>query len=76
MGGIPEIIKHNETGFIIEQGNKQALSETINKAKALKTEEYQQLTRAALKFANEQFNEEKHYRQLRAFYEIIITQKK
>jgi len=72
IGGIPEIIKENETGFIFESRNINALMYAIQKAKNLSNEVYENMCNNALRFSDENFNEQIHYRKLINFYSEVI----
>jgi len=62
-GGVPEIIKHDETGLLFETENAEDLTNQLRKLiddPLL----YQKVAKAGKKDADERFSEEKHYQQL------------
>lgn len=72
IGGIPEIIKQNETGFIFEPNNVFELKDILIKANCLNSEEYSAFTRNAMKFAKDNFRKEHHYECLIKVYNEAI----
>lgn len=76
IGGIPEILKHDKTGFLFNHGNETDLKEVLLKASSVSKDNYKRLSKNARDFAENHFNPTKHYRQLINIYnEIIITKK-
>jgi glycosyltransferase involved in cell wall biosynthesis len=75
VGGIPEIIKDGDTGFLFEMGSENELSEKINIAESISEVEYYRLSMNAREFAEEHFSEESHYRSLMSTYENLIDSK-
>jgi len=67
-GGVPEIIKHGETGLLFEPGNGDSLASAIKqllenpKLKA-------QITVNAKQFADENFSEERHFESLEKLFQ-------
>ncbi len=74
-GGIPEIIKDEITGYIFESRNSEDLQLKLKKAISLSNESYLVLRKNSLKFAKENFNENKYYTKLINFYSEIIDLK-
>lgn len=72
IGGIPEIINDEETGFLFEMGSVNDLSDKITKAETIDEEEYYRLSTNARKFADEHFSEESHYNALMSLYNNLI----
>ncbi len=73
VGGIPELIIENETGFTFKMGNIDELSLKIAKANELSQTEYCMLSKNARKFALENFSEEQHYKKLIDIYKNAIA---
>ena len=62
-GGVPEIIKHGETGLLFESGNSQDLANQIRKL-IDKPEFCEKLAQAGKIDAKERFSEERHFEKL------------
>jgi glycosyltransferase involved in cell wall biosynthesis len=73
IGGIPEIIIENETGYLFNSGNHIELSQVINKATRLSSEQYRLMSNNARNFAEEFFNPIKHYKKLSNIYRETIN---
>lgn len=71
IGGIPEIINEH-TGFLFEPSDIDSLRSTIQKASALSTESYKEMSTNAREFANLHFDPEIHYKQLMYIYQQAI----
>ncbi|MDD5342704.1 MAG: glycosyltransferase [Patescibacteria group bacterium] len=74
LGGIPELIRDGETGFLVEAGSVEDLRRKIelmylDKNQALKMGE------AGYKFV-QRFSPEIYYQKLMRYYEILISEKK
>jgi len=67
MGGIPELIKHGEDGYIFESGNINELKEILGKIIGDKTQ-LSKMGRAAREKAEKIFDPDKHYREIMLFY--------
>jgi glycosyltransferase involved in cell wall biosynthesis len=72
IGGIPEMVKDNETGLTFEPGNAEDLSKKIrqlldNPASAA------EMGRNARKFAEKEFDIENHYKKLMEIYEKALS---
>jgi glycosyltransferase involved in cell wall biosynthesis len=76
IGGIPEIIEVDKTGYIFEYGNKEELVRCIEKANALKVEDYLAMSSNSLAFANKNFDQNTYIKRLCSFYQTIINKKK
>ena len=72
IGGIPELIKENETGILFEPGSPNSLMEALNKTKDIGEEEYARLSKNAYKFAYNNFHPEAHYLKLIEVYNSIL----
>lgn len=72
IGGIPEIIVEEKTGFIFEPFNLLSLKYCIQKAINLSTEEYVSFSINARNFADTHFNPQQHYHTLINIYSKTI----
>jgi glycosyltransferase involved in cell wall biosynthesis len=72
IGGIPELVKDNENGFLFKSKNIEELSNVIEKAGNLNKSEYLRLSSAARKFALDHFDEDVHYHKLVSLYEKAL----
>lgn len=73
LGGITEIIQDEKTGFLFEHKSVAELSLCLKKADSLTESEYEVMCTAAHTFARNNFNSERHYEQLIAFYKDVIS---
>ncbi len=69
IGGIPELISENETGYLFESGNIAQLAAKIILASQISDEEYKKMSVNARQFANTNFDEMEHYKNLLKIYE-------
>ena len=76
LGGIPELIIENKTGYTFKPKSPDDLKETITKACSISEEEYARMSDEAKKFAMDNFSEESHYQKLIKNYQLIIDQNK
>lgn len=76
IGGIPEIIREGETGYTFSAGDAGALTDTIRRAMRLDAAAYGRQREAARQFAGAHFDEKTYYRELIAFYQEILKNKK
>jgi glycosyltransferase involved in cell wall biosynthesis len=72
IGGIPELIQHGKTGYLFTQNDKVSLQAIIEKASNISNEEYRSFSEDSVKFANENFDPEKHYIALMDIYQNTI----
>jgi len=72
IGGIPEIVEHNKTGYLFESGNIDALAEQIEIADNLSDKEYEVMSKNARQFADIHFNPENYIIELIKIYNKII----
>lgn len=72
IGGIPEIIIENETGFQFMSGNSEELKDKVQLADGLFPDEYLRLSEGTLKFARENLSLKSYYPQLIEFYKRFI----
>lgn len=75
MGGIPEIIINDKTGFIFKSKDQVQLSEIILKANSLSKNEYRQFSENSNDFAKNNFSPTKHYEKLMHNYEVLLKKK-
>lgn len=68
IGGIPEIVVEEKTGYLFNPKDKEGLINTIKKANTLTEEEYDKLQHNALDFAKHNFNKDNYYPRLMDFY--------
>lgn len=73
IGGIPEIISENKTGFLFKSGNLHELTKCIEKADNLHEQEYSRYSASAIEFAKKNFNRDSYYYTLWKFYMDLIT---
>ena len=77
VGGIPEILMDKKTGFLFEMRNAGDLVSKIRHAFSLIPREYELLSKNARQFAEDNFSEKAHYKQLiRVYTEVIDDLKK
>jgi glycosyltransferase involved in cell wall biosynthesis len=74
IGGIPEILIDNETGFLFKSGDLISLCNALLKAQQIDVEEYNNMSNKALSFAKSNFSEEIHYKKLISTYNKVIKQ--
>lgn len=72
IGGIPEIIRDGETGYLFHAGDRNSLKSTIQRAIATSEAQYQMMSSAARRFATENFSEENNYTKIINLYNSII----
>jgi glycosyltransferase involved in cell wall biosynthesis len=75
IGGIPEIIREGETGFIFQAFDKDDLIRTINKANSVSEADYMLFSNNSRNFADINFNPDKHYEKLMEIYKRSIITK-
>jgi glycosyltransferase involved in cell wall biosynthesis len=76
IGGIPEILKHDKTGYLFNHGNEAELKEVLLNANSISKDKYQILSKNARDFAENYFNPVKHYKELINIYKEVIKTKK
>jgi glycosyltransferase involved in cell wall biosynthesis len=74
IGGIPEIIEHGNTGFLFEPGDKKQLQAILYEADQLDKGQYEQMSKNARSFANNNFSPDIHYQKLIETYKKVIKQ--
>jgi glycosyltransferase involved in cell wall biosynthesis len=75
IGGIPEIIEDNKTGYLFNSGNQSELEEVLRRAECLSDEEYWVMSTNARELADKLFNPDSHYTELIRIYEDVIKNK-
>ncbi len=73
IGGIPELITNNVTGFLFETKNKNALINSINQAVLLDRNEYELMCKNAYTFAKNNFSPKVHLSKLITIYHETIN---
>jgi glycosyltransferase involved in cell wall biosynthesis len=68
IGGIPELIINEKTGFLFDSKNAEDIRKKILKAVALSPEAYDLMSEEAIKFAHENFSSHSHYQKLIGIY--------
>ena len=71
IGGIPEIVMHEKTGFLFESRNITSLADAMNMAKKISPDEYASLSQNCREFAMREFSSEAHYNHLMHIYSKI-----
>lgn len=75
IGGIPEIIKDGETGYIFESGNTDSLVNALRQTAQLNSVEYEKMRKAAIEFSIKHFSKDAHSKSLIEFYKKVINSK-
>lgn len=73
IGGIPEIIVENETGFLFNCEDEKDLSLKVELTQQLQNDDYIRLSQGALSFAKENFHKTRYYENLLNFYQSVVT---
>lgn len=68
IGGIPELIRDGETGFLFEAKSSASLQNALRKALSLSPAQYSEMCAQARRFARENFSENTHYGKLLDIY--------
>lgn len=72
IGGITEIVKDGETGYLFESGDIESLDRVIKNSTTLSSDEYKGMKHKALSFADNNFDAEVHYQRLIDIYQQIL----
>jgi glycosyltransferase involved in cell wall biosynthesis len=75
IGGIPELVKDSETGFLFTPGNSEALRDKIIQMKS-NLQKTREMGRTARHFVETNLNPDKHYQQLIEIYEQAMGKKR
>lgn len=73
VGGIPEIVNNQKTGFIFEMKNHKNLTEIIEIAHSMSKEDYWEFSKNARSFADLNFSPTKHYKDLMRIYNKLTN---
>jgi glycosyltransferase involved in cell wall biosynthesis len=73
IGGIPEIVEENVTGYLFEPGNKSELGKQMQFANNLSDVEYSEMSKNARSFAEKYFSPDEHYNSLITIYKDVIN---
>lgn len=72
IGGIPELVTQNKTGFLFEPGNVQQLIDTVENTERIDQSKYNELCDNAFQFFQDNFTDEIHYNRLMTVYKETI----
>jgi glycosyltransferase involved in cell wall biosynthesis len=72
IGGIPEIVENNKTGYLFKSRNINDLALTMEFAGSIRDAEYSKLSHNARNFAEANFSPKSHYSNLIAKYSEIL----
>ena len=75
IGGIPEIIEDNKTGYLFNAKNESELEAILKRADSLPDAEYQMMSINARALADKLFNPDTHCNKLVRIYEDVIKNK-
>jgi len=70
IGGLPDLVKHNQTGLLFEAGNVEALSVAVKAI--IKNNWFIELGKNGYQFFKNNFTENQNYKQLMAIYNQAI----
>ena len=72
IGGIPEIVLHERTGYLFDARNISGLADVISRANSISSEEYSAMSRNCREYAIHEFSSEKHYNDLIGIYQKLL----
>jgi glycosyltransferase involved in cell wall biosynthesis len=72
MGGLPELVKHGETGLVFRAGDASALAAALDELLA-DHDRTREMGRKARAFVEETFSPERHYDELMALYSRVLS---
>ena len=72
IGGIPEIVMHERTGYLFDARNISELADVISRANSISSEEYSAMSRNCREYAIHEFSSEKHYIDLIGIYQKLL----
>lgn len=75
IGGIPEIIKETQTGFLFQPGNAEELARILEDADKIDETQYQLMSKSAYQFFENHFSEKQYGEKLVDFYQQILGKK-
>jgi glycosyltransferase involved in cell wall biosynthesis len=73
IGGLPQLIEDDKSGFLFESGNAKSLAKTISKAISLDKQEYENMSYQVLETAKKMFNWEKYINKLVLQYQMLLN---
>lgn len=73
IGGLPSIIKDNETGYLFEPGNTESLKEAV--IKILDNDKFIEMGLNGYNYFSENFTEKQNYEQLMTIYQSAIEER-
>ncbi len=76
VGGIPELIINNKTGFVFTTKNTSELSDIITTAEKMDDKTYSDFSFRCRKFAEDNFSDKNHYNNLIDIYTKVINDNK
>ena len=75
VGGVPEIIRQDQTGWIIQESSSEALEKALREILALPIEQLQQMGRAAKESVTERFTPSIYLTNLDALYQRLLRKR-
>ena len=72
IGGIPEIIKEGETGYLFKPQNASELIDAVKKIESLTTEQYRQMRVNCRAFAAATFDPQVLYKKIIELYNTLL----
>lgn len=75
IGGIPEIVEENKTGYLFEAGSVSDLEMKLRDAENISIAEYKEMSLKARDFADTNFSPDKHYDALIKIYNEAVKNK-
>ncbi|MCA0365857.1 MAG: glycosyltransferase family 4 protein [Bacteroidetes bacterium] len=75
IGGIPELIRNGENGYLFESRNVKELAQLINHCNNLNDNSYNKLSENSMKFAKSNFSSTNYIRDLEKIYLNVIETK-
>lgn len=74
IGGIPELVKEGETGYLFPPGNSNVLRDKIQQV-ILNRQDVSEMGRRARTFVENELNPDKHYQQLKKIYQQVLEKR-
>jgi glycosyltransferase involved in cell wall biosynthesis len=73
IGGIPELINENETGFTFESGSASQLADALNKIKEMKDHQLLEMGYNSIMLVKEKFNKDIYFHRISCVYNSLMT---
>ena len=73
LGGIPDMVNQDETGWLIPPFNPEAFADAVRKAMTIDAGQYDKMSDKALDFAKRSFNRDIYYNKLIDIYQDAIN---